>query len=246
MKVSVCLASYNGEKYILEQVTSILNQLRQFDELIVSDDCSDDATVEILRQLGDERIKILSGFKSPSIALNFSCALRAATGDIIMMCDQDDVWKDGHVDEVLNWLEDYDLVISNGVVVDRSLEPMGIDVFSFVRFRRGFFANFLRNSFVGCCMSFRRSVLNATLPFPPGVVWHDWYIGLIASLFFRVGVCDTQSMLFRRHDGNASSTGLISSRKLSSKVRDRFSMACAVCLGIIRVVSLRLRREATR
>ena len=89
--ISVCIATYNGAEYLREQVESILSQLEEEDEIVVSDDSSTDTTIEILQSFGDRRIKI---FKNPAkgFVRNFENALRQAQGDFIFLSDQDDVW----------------------------------------------------------------------------------------------------------------------------------------------------------
>ncbi|MEO5643505.1 MAG: glycosyltransferase, partial [Bacteroidia bacterium] len=91
-RISVCLATYNGEKYIGEQLQSILIQLSQHDEVIISDDSSSDRTIDIVQAFGDSRIIILHGqtFRSP--IRNFENALSHAGGQYIFLADQDDVW----------------------------------------------------------------------------------------------------------------------------------------------------------
>ncbi len=103
--ISVCMATYNGEKYIERQLDSILAQLKENDELIISDDGSTDRTAEILARYGtDKRIRILHGsFHSP--IYNFENAIKQAQGDYIFMADQDDIWLPGRITETLKMHE---------------------------------------------------------------------------------------------------------------------------------------------
>lgn len=91
--ISVCMACYNGQKYIRQQIDSILSQLKENDELIISDDGSKDLTCEIVLSYHDPRIKLLHNTKEHGFIGNFENALRCAKGDIIFLSDQDDVWK---------------------------------------------------------------------------------------------------------------------------------------------------------
>lgn len=91
--ISVCIATYNGEKFIKQQLTSILEQLAPADEIIVSDDNSKDNTRNIIEELNDGRIKIIDGPGMSSPTKNFEQALKHAKGDYIFLADQDDVWK---------------------------------------------------------------------------------------------------------------------------------------------------------
>lgn len=107
--ISVCIATYQGEKYIREQLASILCQLDDADEIIVSDDGSTDRTLDIIRQMADHRIKIVEGPHRHSPTLNFERALQEARGDYIFLADQDDVWKPDKVQVCMKWLQEYDL-----------------------------------------------------------------------------------------------------------------------------------------
>ena len=103
--LTVCIATYNGEKYIRQQLNSVLIQLGENDEVIISDDSSSDATVEIVRSFNDSRIKLLVDNKFSSPVRNFENALKYATGDYIFLCDQDDIWLPDKVKSMLPYLK---------------------------------------------------------------------------------------------------------------------------------------------
>ena len=94
--ISVCMATHNGERFIREQIVSILRQLGPMDEVVVSDDSSTDGTTQVLRSLSDGRIRILH-HQPRRITDNFENALKSAKGDYIYLADQDDIWVDGRV-----------------------------------------------------------------------------------------------------------------------------------------------------
>lgn len=122
--ISVCIATYNGGKYIEEQLRSILDQLSADDEVIVSDDNSTDDTVSIIKSLGDSRIKIYAhkpdkcSFLIDHSTHNFENALRHSHGDIIFLSDQDDKWTDNKVSTMIEGLSNYDMVVSDCYVTD--------------------------------------------------------------------------------------------------------------------------------
>jgi len=120
MNVSVCIATYNGEKYIKEQLTSILIQLEDTDEIIISDDSSTDQTVEIIKSLDDKRISIFEHQIFKSHVYNFENALKHAKGDYIFLADQDDIWLPGKINKTLSLLQNNDLVLSDAIVVDEN------------------------------------------------------------------------------------------------------------------------------
>ena len=91
-KISVCIATYNGEKYIIKQLESILPQLREADEIVISDDSSSDRTIALIEQLNDPRIRILKDQKFRNPIYNFENAMLNAKGDFIFLSDQDDIW----------------------------------------------------------------------------------------------------------------------------------------------------------
>lgn len=169
--ISVCMATYNGEHYIKEQISSILSQLGKEDEVVVSDDNSTDKTVSILREYGDKRIRLIinanhsyGASKHQLITRNFFNAIKHSSGDIIFLSDQDDMWLPMKVKTCLKALENCDLVIHNAEKCSRDMnsldETMWADTF---RFHNYFM---LPHSYMGCCMAFRRTMLNQILP-PP-------------------------------------------------------------------------------
>ena len=141
--VSVCIATYNGEKYITEQIDSILSQIEREDEVIISDDGSTDGTLDVIRQMNDGRIQLLhSG--THNIVRNFENALAYARGDIIFLSDQDDVWADDKVKKVMDAFNSDKTILTvmhNCEYVDDNLNPLGKDLFSDRNVKLGFWKN---------------------------------------------------------------------------------------------------------
>jgi glycosyltransferase involved in cell wall biosynthesis len=164
--VSVCVATYNGSKYIKEQLDSILIQLTENDEIIVSDDCSTDNTLEIIREYQDERIKIIINNGLKGHTYNFENAIKNASGDYIFFSDQDDVWLPGKVEKLLSLLENYSAVFSDAIVVDENLNPLYNSFFVERRVGRGIIKNFFKNTYFGFGMAFRIDLIKYAIPFP--------------------------------------------------------------------------------
>ena len=224
-KVTVCMAVYNGQKYLNEQINSILIQLREYDELIISDDGSKDMTSSILESYAksDNRIKVIIG-PCQGVVKNFENALYCATGDYIFLCDQDDVWNRDKISLCLTFLAEYDLILTNCSVVDRNLNVIHKSFFSVNQLKQGFFGNIHHNSYIGCCMAFNRKVLELSLPFPKNLPMHDWWIGLISNLFGKVKYYDNPLILYRRHESNVSDTGMVSKYRWYKKIYFRFNL----------------------
>lgn len=224
MKISVCIATYNGEKYIKEQLDSILIQLGVNDEVIISDDSSTDKTIELIEFYRDSRIRILRNQKFHSPIYNFENALKEAIGDYIFLCDQDDVWLPDKVENMLQYLVQYDLVVSDCKVVDAELNVISESFFIGRSSRKGFWRNLIKNAYLGCCMAFRKEVLRYILPFPRDIAMHDIWIGLFVEMHGNSFFLPRQLMLYRRHGANVSFGGDRSKYSLLYKIKYRLCM----------------------
>lgn len=227
--VSVCIATYNGEQYIGQQLRSILQQLEDEDEIVVSDDQSTDSTLNIIASLNDGRIRVYRHerykqhtFPLDSSTHNFENALRHAKGDVIFLADQDDVWQPTKVRECMDTLRDCDFVISDCAITDKHLNIVAPSYFAIRRTNLSAMRNIASCSWLGCCMAFRRSVLNAALPFPETQVAHDLWLGLIATTRFRCKMINTPLVMYRRHDNTASPAGKTNGYGLWFKLKYRY------------------------
>lgn len=229
---SVCVATYNGERYIEAQLRSILAQIAASDEVIVSDDGSTDRTLEIIGSIGDKRIRVVHS-TAHYFRDNFANALRHAKGEIIFLSDQDDVWLDGKYDRCIAELKNVDLVCTNAKETDKDLNVINEDFFSVYHSGTGILKNSLNNTYYGACMAFRRRVLNDALPFPEThEIGHDVWLGLVAEMTGTVRFIDTPYLLYRRHAGTVTNTNHLltrSNRPLWRKLWSRIIMLYYVC-----------------
>lgn len=224
MSVSVCIATYNGEKYIKEQISSILSQLGEGDEIVISDDSSTDKTTNIIESFEDKRIILLKHQTFHSHVYNFENALKHAKGDAVFLSDQDDVWLPHKVEHMLTLLKEHDLVLSDAKMVNDQKEPIHDSFFTFHHSKKGFFKNLYQNSYLGCCMAFNRKLLDIALPFPRHINMHDWWIGMNAELYASIIFTPEPLVLYRRHEDALTPIDRQSSNTLWKKIGFRLAM----------------------
>ncbi|MDA8920547.1 glycosyltransferase [Porticoccaceae bacterium] len=208
MKLSVLLASYNGERFIAEQISSILDQLLSEDQLIISDDGSTDRTREIVSSFNDARMTILEGPRE-GINANFINAYEHASGDAVLFSDQDDIWLPGRAQLYRDRLVLYDFVICDAEIIDEQGQMLDRSYFQKNRTPKTFFGNSLRCRTLGCCIGFRREVIGEqlniyrdydTLPF-------DYSLTLLSLFYFKVYFSKEPYHQYRRHNTNYSAGG---------------------------------------
>lgn len=229
--ISVCMATYNGEKYLREQVDSILVQLGENDELVVSDDGSTDSTIDILKSYNDPRIKIFINTGRHGVNSNFENALRHADGDYIFLSDQDDVWHDDKVRICVSALNDNDCVVHDCEITDCDLNIITESMLMEIGAKSGIFNNIKKNGYTGCCMAFRKEILTSVIPFPKSTKYfHDQWIGLKASLKYKTVFINDRLIYFRRHSSNSSSAADKSRLTFIDKISYRFLLCKALIL----------------
>lgn len=207
-KVSVVMTSYNGARFISEQIQSILPQLGESDELIISDDCSTDDTVALIRSFNDSRIRLFQNSVNVGLGRNIAQCMNRANGELIFFCDQDDIWEPDKVEKCRSALMSHDLVIHNGIFMDKRGQQQNRTIFQYRYPVLNYWKNLIRNSCVGACMALRRDLLKMLLPIPEDIPMHDWYIFLCAlRMKKRIKVVGDKLILYRRHGGNSSPTG---------------------------------------
>ena len=206
--VSICMATYNGEKYIKEQLDSILHQLSAEDELIISDDSSTDMTLEIVKSYNDSRIKIFPNQKFSSPIYNFENALKHVRGNVVVLADQDDVWEGNKLQIIRESFEKKNdeivLQMYNGKCMNESGKTVEDDLFRYLNVRGGLVQNIIKNSFIGCNIAFTKKLLDKALPFPKNIPMHDVWLACNAYLYGDVKIIDTKVFNYRVHKNNYS------------------------------------------
>lgn len=223
MKISVCMATYNGEKFIEEQLKSILKQLSSNDEVIISDDGSTDRTCSIVEALKDDRIHVVYNKGTHGFSHNFENALKYAKGDYIFLSDQDDVWYDNKISETVKVLEQYDFAVSDCITVDRNLKQIKGSRYEEFSIKGGIVEHFIKSRYLGCCMAFNQNVLKAVVPFPKNdfLIEHDIWIAAVSFLYFKYTLIKEPLIMYRRHGNNVSSGGFTEGYSIPVKLKKR-------------------------
>ena len=224
MSISVCLAVHNGERFLQTQMVSILSQLDPADELLVSDDASTDGSLMIITSFSDARLRLLPArtFGNPND--NFEYLLGHCRHDYIFIADQDDVWHPDKRARMTSALQKADLVVSDCRIIDSAGAVIYPSYFSIRPPRPGVAANVWRNSFTGCCMAFRKKVLEKALPFPAFGGIYDQWLGLVAARYFTITFLAEALVDYRRHGNNFSSTTGTSKLSLGQQLMNRIRL----------------------
>jgi glycosyltransferase involved in cell wall biosynthesis len=222
--ISVCMAVKNGERFLRQQIDSILHQLGEVDELVISDDYSTDDTVSIIQSYFDARIVLINN-KGKGILKNFETALSVCRGEFIFLTDQDDVWMPQRITKTIPYLNQYDLVVNDCKIVNSQLYVLHESFFDFNQSGKGFLKNLFRNSYMGCCMAFKRVLLTKALPFPSRIIMHDQWLGLVGELDFTIVFIPDKLVWHRRHEHNASTTFYKSRYHIVDKFSHRLQLA---------------------
>ena len=222
-KVDILLATYNGEKYLREQIDSILAQTYSNFRLLISDDCSKDSTRDILKEYEkkDERIKVFYQEKNLGYVKNFEFLLKNVENELYALSDQDDVWNKDKIEKSIKKLNESnaDLVFTDLEVVNEKLEtkyPSYNDYMIFSkkikRCKNSYLLEYLYNTITGCTLLSKKKFLDKIIPIPTDskYVIHDSWIGLVVALYGKVEYLDEQTIKYRQHGDNQVGTNHLS------------------------------------
>lgn len=216
--LTILMAAYNGERYIGEQIESILKQTYEDWTLIIRDDGSTDGTLEAAqkytRQYPD-RIILLEGENSGSAANNFFMLLTQVDSDYVMFCDNDDVWLPDKIRKTMDKMREIEgrvghdrpvLVHTDLSVVDAQLNTVADSMFAYQKLdpvRNGLNHLLVQNIVTGCTMMANRSLVEKALPQPAHAAMHDWWLALVAAALGEIGCICEATVQYRQHGGNA-------------------------------------------
>lgn len=238
LRFSIAMCTYNGSRFILEQLESIVNQSYPPCEVIICDDGSRDNTCELVEEFQEKYPNLIKLYKNDiniGRNKNFSQAIGLCEGDIIALSDQDDVFLPNKLEWIAKVLKsnlEFGLVFSNAIVVDESLSTISKDLFSIIWppfterrkrcFRQGeAFQVLVRNRpALGCSIAFRKELRDFLLPIPAEFS-HDAWIMLLASLLSKIYFIDRSLVMYRQHDANIAGVQKGIVRKLRKRMAGR-------------------------
>jgi len=206
--ISVAMATYNGEKYLREQIDSILNQTINDIELVVCDDCSADNTASILKEYADKdrRVRYYVNPTNLGLKKNFYQAVSFCQGELVAFSDQDDIWMPNHLELLQNALGDKIMSCGNADIVDENGTPIGMtlkyqDAFDDVPeddLKKAMTLILFRNPFQGASMLFRKELVEMAGPVPDGVGFHDEWLAAYACFVGGINYVNTPILKWRR------------------------------------------------
>jgi glycosyltransferase involved in cell wall biosynthesis len=208
--VDILMATYNGEKYLKEQIDSILNQSFNEFELIIVDDCSSDSTAEILEQyaIKDKRIKLFFNSENLGVQLNFEKLLGLSTAPLFMLSDQDDVWHEEKVKQSIQCIERTPALLcySDLRVVDHNLNKVHESFWEYEKITplsgKPWRTLLSQNFVTGCTIIAKRQLKEYALPFPQDILMHDWWLAMVASVYGEIEYMVTALLDYRQHGNN--------------------------------------------
>ncbi|MCG2579792.1 MAG: glycosyltransferase [Marinobacter sp.] len=206
MKISIAMATYNGDQYLKAQLQSFVEQSRQPDELIITDDCSIDETETVVREFAKTapfKVKFYRNEKKLGYCGNFNAALMKTTGDLVFLSDQDDVWFPEKIEHMMGVAESHPealVVMNDAALTDGDLNEVGLTKVGQI-WSAGYT---LEHFMMGCCCGIRRELLDLCMPIPSGFSSHDgWLVWFADGLDAKV-IESRVLQYYRRHESNES------------------------------------------
>ena len=232
--ISIAMTTCNGEKFLKEQIDSVLSQTYSNFELVVCDDCSADSTRLILKEYEqkDRRIKLHFNGRNLGFKKNFEQALQFCTGEFVAFADQDDVWAENHLESLLSCIGEHDIACSNSVLVDENLKPLSTDMKTICHFTSVpkdkpelFFYFLFGNNFVqGTASLMRKDFLMKCLPIPEFIIFHDYWFAVNAAACNGIVYLEDSTLFYRQHGKNITNN----TNNVLKKVKDAVSNAATM------------------
>lgn len=235
MKILILLSTYNGEKYLKEQLDSLFLQTYQDFKLIVRDDGSKDRTKEILNFYN---IELVDSSKNLGVKKSFETLLKYASensvAEYFMFCDQDDVWNNDKIEKTLKRMQELETFYGNKIpllvhtdleVVNKKLETLSDSMWESEHINpRANTLNklLIQNTITGCTMMINRTLAMKSLDISSKAIMHDWWIGLVATTFGEIGFIEESTMKYRQHGENDTGAKNYNYKNIISKIIELF------------------------
>lgn len=221
--ISIAMATYNGEKYLREQLDSILNQTYKNIEIIICDDNSSDDTVKIINEYKnvDTRISLYINQENKGYVKNFEQAISLCSGDYIALCDQDDIWLPEKLEILLNEIDSNSVIHSDAQLIDgngNKIADSWTDYYNKAKESNFMYYIFGENNITGCTCMIRKEIIDILLPFPNEFKFHDMWIALIGYGNGGIKYLDRQLMQYRLHADNVIGANKINKIKTDTYV----------------------------
>jgi glycosyltransferase involved in cell wall biosynthesis len=224
MKISVVIASYNGEKYIEDQILSIVGQTLKPDEIILSDDCSNDRTIEKFTSFCKKynvKYKIISNDYNVGFSKNFENAMLHAGGDLVFISDQDDVWFNNKVEVIAEYFAcrpELYLTINDCIFTNQNLISAGVKKSTQIAKATGDISDFI----AGCCSVYNSLYFDLIFPIPHNLFVYDSWLHFIGRTLKNIHFIGTPLQYYRRHDSNASGVNFNNTQYLKRRLLNKF------------------------
>lgn len=240
---SICMATFNGEKFLKEQLNSILEQLSDSDEIVIVDDCSTDSTISIISGMNDKRIRLYRNSNNMGHVYSFGKSISLSTKEYVFLSDQDDIWVYGRRAQMI-----HDIVSSDALLVTTNFElffgnerkgsKSNLKNIDSNHFKRNILGIFLgRRAYFGCTMAFKSELKKIILPIPRIVESHDHWIALASNLLKR-NVHDEKTSLIRRiHENNVTKQN----RSFYNKIKTRYVLFISLIILLYRIAFIKNR-----
>jgi glycosyltransferase involved in cell wall biosynthesis len=251
--ISIVMATYNGEKYLREQVDSLLAQSYPTLEFIFVDDASSDSSLAILQEYAsqDERIRLVTNPENQGLLATFETAIRAAKGEMIALSDQDDVWMPEKISLLAGAIGSHSMIYADSALTDAA----GIVTGKFSNrnhlcdYPTGLHYVFGTKA-MGHAMLFKREIIDIALPFPD-FVGHDFILGFAAAALHGVSYFPATLVNYRQHSSNTMGADLSKGKKnyntreeRNARIVKRLSLLASRCPeGSEREILLRLAQD---
>lgn len=237
--ISVCMAVFNGETYLEQQILSLILQKNKIDEVVIVDDASTDGSFEVINNLNLPNKKLFINDINLGHVKTFEKTLSYAIGDIIFLSDQDDVWmedKIATIKKIFDLNPTVNLVHHELLYVDSELHkldrPLRLINFG-LQNRFGFLLRqFYKPELFGCGIAIRKSLIEKLLPFPRNLYAHDHWLSIIAALHSDVYMSPLQLVKYRQHSNN-----------LTPKKRNTFSKILKLRILFAQMIVIALYRK---